>query len=304
MTTLTDTGAPAGRPAGAPAAPRPARTARPAGPLRARLGRAAVYLLLIAAVLTVAFPVYYVFAGAFMRPDEIATYPPALVPHSVTGRNFSGAVHAVPLVRQYANSLLVAAVITAAQLFTSVLAAYAFVFLPMRGRSVVFGLFLATLMVPWESVVIPNYLTLSDWGLGNTYFGLVLPFLASGFGTFLLRQSFRQFPAELRDAARIDGAGHWRFLWRILVPLNKPVLAALAVYVFLSAWNQYFWPLIITRTAEMQTLQIGLSSLRDSEMADPGLILAGVVLSLLPTLLLVIFGQRFIVRGLTAGAIR
>ncbi|MFC8721013.1 carbohydrate ABC transporter permease [Kitasatospora sp. NPDC057198] len=293
---------PAATPA-APAAPR--RTARRPRPApRGVLGTAAVYLLLLAAVLTVLFPVYYVFAGAFMRPEEIAGYPPALVPHSLTGRNFAGAVHAVPLARQYANSVLVAGLITAAQLFTSVLAAYAFVFLPVRARRAVFGVFLATLMVPWESVVIPNYLTLSGWGLGNTYFGLVLPFLASAFGTFLLRQSFRQFPAELRDAARIDGAGHWRFLWRILVPLNRPVLAALGVYVFLSAWNQYFWPLIITRTAEMQTLQIGLSTLRDSEMADPGLILAGVVLSLLPTLALVLFGQRFIVRGLTAGAVR
>jgi sn-glycerol 3-phosphate transport system permease protein len=282
-----------------------ARDVRAAGrPVRELLARTAVYLLLTAAVVTVAFPVYYAIAGAFMTPGEIASYPPALVPHSVTGRNFSGAVHAIPLTRQYLNSALVASIITAAQLLTSILAAYAFVFLPMRGRAVVFGLFLATLMVPWEAIIIPNYLTLSDWGLGNTYFGLVLPFLASGFGTFMLRQSFRQFPAELRDAARIDGASHWRFLWRILVPLNKPALAALSIYVFLSAWNQYFWPLIITRTADMQTLQIGLSSLRDSEVADPGLILAGVVLSLLPTLALVVFGQRFIVRGLTAGAVR
>ncbi|MFF4338440.1 carbohydrate ABC transporter permease [Kitasatospora sp. NPDC001540] len=292
--TLTGTAAPA------PARPARRRRRHP----RALLGRSLVHLLLLAAVLTVLFPVYYVFAGAFMRPDEIASYPPALVPHALTGRNFSGAVHAVPLARQYANSVLVAGTVTVAQLLTSVLAAYAFVFLPVRARRVVFGAFLATLMVPWEAVVIPNYLTLSGWGLGNTYFGLVLPFLASAFGTFLLRQSFRQFPAELRDAARIDGAGHWRFLWRILVPLSRPTLAALAVYVFLSAWNQYFWPLIITRTAEMQTLQIGLSTLRDSEMADPGLILAGVVLSLLPTLALVLFGQRFLVRGLTTGAVR
>ncbi|GLW72422.1 glycerol-3-phosphate ABC transporter permease [Kitasatospora phosalacinea] len=288
-----------------PTAPAPARPARRRRPRpRTLLGRSLVHLLLLGAALTVLFPVYYVFAGAFMRPDEIASYPPALVPHSLTGRNFSGAVHAVPLARQYANSVLVAGAVTAAQLLTSVLAAYAFVFLPVRARRVVFGAFLATLMVPWEAVVVPNYLTLSGWGLGNTYFGLVLPFLASAFGTFLLRQSFRQFPAELRDAARIDGAGHWRFLWRILVPLSRPTLAALAVYVFLSAWNQYFWPLIITRTAEMQTLQIGLSTLRDSEMADPGLILAGVVLSLLPTLALVLFGQRFLVRGLTTGAVR
>jgi sn-glycerol 3-phosphate transport system permease protein len=268
------------------------------------LGRAAVYLLLGLAAITVLLPVYYAVVGAFMTPGDLAVYPPALVPHHLTTGNFAAAARSVPLARQYLNSVVVAVVITAAQLLTSVLAAYALVFLPVRGRGAVFGVFLATLMVPWEAVIIPNYLTISDWGLGNSYFGLVLPFLASGFGTFMLRQSFRQFPAELRDAARIDGAGHWRFLWRILVPLNRPSLAAIAIYVFLSAWNQYFWPLIITRTAQMQTLQIGLTGLRDADAADPGLILAGVLLSLLPTLALVVFGQRFIVRGLTAGAVR
>ncbi|MDH6119453.1 sn-glycerol 3-phosphate transport system permease protein [Kitasatospora sp. GAS204A] len=272
--------------------------------MRRTLGRLAVHLVLALAAGTVLFPVYYAVVGAFMTPADLATYPPALIPHHLTTANFGAAARSVPLLRQYLNSAVVAGVITAAQLLTSILAAYALVFLPLRRPAAVFGIFLATLMVPWEAVIIPNYLTISGWGLGNTYFGLVLPFLASGFGTFMLRQSFRQFPAELRDAARIDGAGHWRFLWRILVPLNKPSLAAIAVYVFLSAWNQYFWPLIITRTAQMQTLQIGLSSLRVADSAAPGLILAGVLLSLLPTLALVVFGQRFIVRGLTAGAVR
>jgi sn-glycerol 3-phosphate transport system permease protein len=137
-----------------------------------------------------------------------------------------------------------------------------------------------------------------------TYLGLVLPFLASAFGTFLLRQAFLQFPTELRDAAVIDGCGHWRLLWRVIVPLSKPSIAAVGVYVFLSAWNQYFWPLILIRDSEYQTLQIGISQLNDAEVAQPGLVLAGVALSLLPTLAVVLFGQRYIVRGLTAGALR
>ena len=129
-------------------------------------------------------------------------------------------------------------------------------------------------MVPWEAIIIPNYLAISGWGLargGATYLGLVLPFLASAFGTFLLRQAFLQFPTELRDAAVIDGCGHWRLLWRVIVPLSKPSIAAVGVYVFLSAWNQYFWPLILIRDAEYQTLQIGISQLNDAEAADPGL---------------------------------
>jgi sn-glycerol 3-phosphate transport system permease protein len=268
------------------------------------LGRTAVYLLLAVAAVSICFPVYYVFAGSFMTNSDLAVYPPALVPHHLTLGNFSGAAHSVPLARQYFNSALVAGLITIAQLFTSILAAYSLVFLPLRWRGAVFGVFLATLMIPGEAVILPNYLTLSGWGLGDSYSGLVLPFLASAFGTFMLRQAFLQFPGELADAARMDGAGHWRFLWRILVPLNKPTLAAVSIYVFLSAWNQYFWPLIMTRSSQMQTLQIGLTSLRDADATDPGLILAGVLLSVLPTLLLVVFGQRFIVRGLTAGAVR
>ena len=171
--------------------------------------------------------------------------------------------------------------------------------------AVVFALFLSTLMVPAEATFIPNFLTISEWGLHDTYLGLVLPFLAYAFGTFLLRQSFKQFPVELYDAARIDGMGHLRFLWTVLLPLNKPALMAVGVYVFITSWNMYFWPLIITRSTEMQTLQIGLYTLTSAvDAGSTGLMLAGAVLSVLPTLALVIFGQRFIIRGLTAGALK
>ncbi|GAB3973991.1 carbohydrate ABC transporter permease [Plantactinospora veratri] len=270
-------------------------------------GRIVVYVVLGLALIPVLFPVYYAFAGAVMGPGDLASYPPALVPSALHWANFGDVFRSVPLGRFYLNSAVQAGVITLAQVVTSILAAYAFAFLRMPAKAATFGLFLATLMVPWEAIIIPNYLAISDWGLtrgGLTYLGLVLPFLASAFGTFLLRQAFLQFPSELRDAAVIDGCGHWRLLWRVVVPLSKPSIAAVGVYVFLSAWNQYFWPLILIRDAEFQTLQIGISQLNDAEAAQPGLVLAGVALSLLPTLAVVVFGQRYIVRGLTAGALR
>jgi sn-glycerol 3-phosphate transport system permease protein len=276
-------------------------------------GRLVTYAVLILAAIAVIFPVYYVIAGSIMSPGQISSYPPDLFPHGVFGGNYEGATSTTAIGRQYLNSILQTSVITFSQLFTSVLAAYAFVFMKMWGRSVLFGLFLATLMVPWESIVLPNYLTITGWEFGGqrltasyagTMVALVLPFLANAFGVFLLRQSFLQFPTELRDAAVIDGCGHWRFMRRILLPLNKPALMAVGLYVFLSAWNQFFWPLLIGDDASRRTLQIGISQLNDVEAADPGLILAGVTLSILPTLAIVIFGQRFIVRGLTAGAIR
>lgn len=271
------------------------------------LGKIAVYVVLGLAAIPVLFPVYYGFVGAVMGPGDLATYPPALVPHGLYWQNISDVFRSVPLGRFYVNSAVQTGIITVAQIVTSILAAYAFAFLRLPAKAATFGLFLATLMVPWEAIIIPNYLAISGWGLargGMTYLGLVLPFLASAFGTFLLRQAFLQFPSELRDAAVIDGCGHWRLLWRVIVPLSKPSIAAVGVYVFLSAWNQYFWPLILIRDSEFQTLQIGISQLNDAEVAQPGLILAGVALSLLPTLAVVIFGQRYIVRGLTAGALR
>ena len=187
---------------------------------------------------------------------------------------------------------------------TSALAAYAFVFLDLRWRGLWFALFLSTMMIPYESIIIPNYLFISEAGLKDTIAGLALPFLATGFGTFLLRQSFLAFPTELRDAARVDGAGHLRFLSSILLPLSRPTLAALGIYSALSAWNMYFWPLLITARPQNQTVQIGIGQLQTSDADNPGMVLAGVVLALLPTLLLVVFGQRFIVRGLTAGAVK
>jgi sn-glycerol 3-phosphate transport system permease protein len=268
--------------------------------------RQAVWTYGVLAVLAVIllFPIYYTVAGSLMAPQEINNYPPSLAPSGVYGANYSGAVHSVPLGRQYLNSGFVSIAVMLGHLLTAVLSAYAFAFLRVPGRRTLFVLFLTTMMVPWEAIIIPNYLFMAEHHLINTYWALTLPFLANGFGTFLLRQSFLVFPGELRDAAIIDGAGHLYFMTRILLPLCKPALASLAVFAFLSAWNQFFWPLIATKTPEMRTLQIGISQLQSVDANQPGRVLAGVTLALLPTLLLVAFGQRFLVRGLTAGAVR
>lgn len=269
-----------------------------------RIGRLFRVLALLLLAVLVLFPVYYTVVGSVMGPADIASAPPSLFPHGLTFTNYRGVFSAIPLGRQYLNSAVVAVLITAAQLICAVLSAYAFVFLALPFARTFFAVFLLTLMVPWESIIIPNFLFMADHQLRNTYPALILPFLAGGFGTFLLRQSFRTFPVELRDAATLDGASHLRFLLTILVPLSRPALASVGIFVFLSAWNQFFWPLLVTDSPRMQTLQIGLASLNDAEQANPGLILAGVTLALIPTAILVAFGQRFLIRGLTAGAIR
>ncbi|MVA75876.1 ABC transporter permease subunit [Auraticoccus sp. F435] len=249
------------------------------------------------------FPVYFGLVGSFMGSADLTSFPPKLFPVSgLHPENYANALEVIPLGRQYLNSFVVAALVVAGQLVTSVCAAYALVFLPLRARTFWFFLLLSTMMIPWEAIIIPNYLAMAELGLVNTIAALALPYLAAGFGVFLMRQAFLTFPMELRDAARVDGVSTFGFLWRILAPLTRPSIAALGVWAFLSAWNMYFWPLLITQAPENQTIQIGITQLQSVDANDPGMVLAGVALALLPTLLLVLFGQRFIVRGLTAGA--
>jgi sn-glycerol 3-phosphate transport system permease protein len=270
-----------------------------------RLGRALTYALLLAVTFVLLFPLLYAISGSLMSAQELSRYPPALLPSSPRLNSFADVLRAIPLARQYLNSAVVAIAVTVGQLATATLSAYAFAFLRFPFRNAAFAAFLATMMIPWEAVIIPNYLLMAQGGLINTYPALILPFLAAGFGTFLLRQFFLSFPRDLYEAALVDGCGHLRFLWTILVPLSRPALASLGIYAFLQTWNQYFWPLLVTKTSAMQTLQIGISSLRDTEAATaPNFILAGVVLALIPTLLLIYLGQRHIVRGLTSGALR
>jgi sn-glycerol 3-phosphate transport system permease protein len=173
-------------------------------------------------------------------------------------------------------------------------------------RKTIFGLFMATIMVPYEAIVVPNALFIRSMGLENNRWSLVLPFLANGFGIFLMRQAFRQFPDELRQAALLDGCGHLRFLFRIVLPSVRPSLTALAVWSFLQGWNMYFWPLIISSSNNsMNTLQTAVFALKaNGNGTQQALVLAGVSITLIPTLLLVIFGQRWFVRGFMAGSMK
>jgi len=274
--------------------------------------RLGLYALLSLTSIAVAFPLLIALSYSFMVERDITSFPPPILPANATLANyrevFDRALRPgspLPIFHYLLNSFVVSTAVVIGQLVTASLAAYAFAFLPFPGKSVLFLTFLATLMVPWEATIIPNYLTIRDLQWVDTYQGLAVPFMATGFGTFLLRQSFLQLPRDLYDAAVVDGASRFRFLWQIVLPLSRPALGTLAVYSFLATWNQYFWPLLVTKTSTMQTLQIGISSLRDTEAATaPNFILAGVVMALIPTLLLIYLGQRHIVRGLTSGALR
>jgi sn-glycerol 3-phosphate transport system permease protein len=263
------------------------------------------YVWLVVAAVVLLFPVLLTVLGGFLPSVDLLRQPPDLAGH-YTVDSYLGALRqtVVPLLPAFGNSLFVGLVIMVAHLVTSCLAAYALVFLRTPLRVPLFWFFLATIMIPYEAIVVPNALFVRALGLGDDRWALVLPFLANGFGVFLMRQAFRQFPPELHQAARIDGCGHLRFLTTILLPLVRPSLTALAVWSFLQGWNMYFWPLIISSTDNsLNTLQTAVFALKSNEAADPGLLLAGITITLVPTLVLVVIGQRFLVRGFTAGAV-
>jgi len=274
---------------------------------QAALG-ALTYVWLGLAAIVLLFPVLMTVVGGFLPEGQLVRQPPGLANGAYSFDNYVAAWQqtVVPLLPAFMNSLFVGVLIMLGHLVTSCLAAYALVFVRMPLRRPIFWLFMATIMVPYEAIVVPNALFIRSMGIENSQWSLVLPFLANGFGVFLLRQAFRQFPDELRQAALIDGAGHLRFLFTIVLPAVKPSLTALAVWSFLQGWNMYFWPLIISSSNNsMNTLQTAVFALKaNGNGTQQALLLAGVTITLVPTLLLVIFGQRWLVRGFMAGAVK
>ncbi len=271
---------------------------------RRTLSGAFLYLLLIVVAAVVLFPLWSAFTISMLTDQQVATYPPRLWPSQLGLENFRRALALAPLARYLLNSVTQSSIVMIGQLITAGLAAYAFAFIKFKGRNLIFLLFLSTMMIPWEATIIPNYLTIKQLGWTDTFMGLTAPFLATAFGTFLLRQFFMSIPHELQDAATIDGCGSLRFLAAIVLPLARPALGTLAVYSFLQTYNQYLWPLLITNNQNMRTVQIGIALLQDEERFVFSTVMAGVVFILVPTFTLFIFGNRQLIRGLTAGAVK
>jgi ABC-type glycerol-3-phosphate transport system permease component len=262
------------------------------------------YLLLTLVAAIVIFPLWSAFTISMLNDTEVASFPPLLAPTTLHLTNFVRALEQAPLLRYLFNSITQSTIVMVGQLVTASLAAYAFAFIDFKGRNIMFLVFLSTMMIPWEATIIPNYLTVRSLGWTDTFMGLTVPFLATAFGTFLLRQFFLTIPRELQDAATIDGCGSLRFLITIVIPLARPALGTLAVYSFLQTYNQYLWPLLITNNEQMRTVQIGIALLQDEERFMFNIVMAGVVLVLLPTFALFIAGNRQLIRGLTAGAVK
>ncbi|MGZ6913369.1 MAG: carbohydrate ABC transporter permease [Acidimicrobiia bacterium] len=266
--------------------------------------RVGAYTLLTVLALVVLFPIYVTIVNSLLPGHDITSRPPKFFPFHPQWDNYATAWNKGNLSTYLVNSFVVTITITVGQVVTAVLAGYAFAFLEFPFKRLLFLVFLATLMVPFEVTVVTNIATINSLGWYDTYAGLAVPFLATGFGAFLVRQAFLQVPRDLSDAASLDGYGHLRFMTRVAVPLARPAIAALAVFGFLGAWNQYLWPLLATRDDRLRTVQIGLKHLRDTQLNDFGVTFAGTVIAVLPIVILLLAFQKHLVRGLTAGAVK
>jgi multiple sugar transport system permease protein len=240
---------------------------------------------------------------SLMTDSEINRYPPALVPGTFSLGGYSQVLQNSDYPRWFMNSVIVSGIVVLSQLLLCSMAGYAFARVRFVGRRAVLIALLATLVVPFQVTVIPLFILLHDVGLIDNLAGLIVPYLTTVFGVFLLRQFFINLPVELEEAARIDGCSHWGVFWKVMLPLSKPALAALAVITFLDSWNNLTWPLIAITNSKNYTVQVGLTSFQSQHHVEWAAVNAADVLTTVPVFIVFIIGQKYFVQALS-GAIK
>ncbi len=271
---------------------------------RKRMEKSMLVVLNLIMAVFILLPLLYAVSIAFMPSSELFTTEINLLPKHPTLENFAQALVKVPLARFVANSFLTAGCITAGQIISCSLAAFSFSFLDFKGKNLIFMLVMATMMIPGEATIISNYLTVSRLGWLDTYQVLIIPYLTSATGIFLFRQFYMTFPISLYESAKIDGCSNLRFIFTILIPLTKSGIGAMAVYTFINAWNMYMWPLLVTGSNELRTVQIGIGMLDSVDSQSITLMIAGVVMIIIPSISIFIIGQKQLIRGMFSGAVK
>ncbi len=258
-----------------------------------------LHLVLITGATIMIFPFLWGISTSLKDMREVLANPFQLIPKQITVINYKNVVRSIPIVRFFINSLIVSLTITASQLFTCSLSAYAFARLKFPMREPLFYILLGTMMIPQHVIMIPVYIILNFFRLIDTYAALIVPFLSSAFGTFLLRQYFMSIPKELEEAATLDGCGHLCFLFKIMLPIAKPILATLAIFSFMWSWNNYIWPLIVTNRIEIRTLQYGLAMFKEEGGINWGQLMAGTTIATIPLLVIFLIAQKQFIKGIT-----
>jgi multiple sugar transport system permease protein len=262
------------------------------------------HLVIYSLAIVVIAPFLWMILTSFKDMSEIYVYPPKWLPEKFNFDNYVNAFTAAPFGRYYFNSLVVAFAVTLGQLITCSMAAFAFARLRFKGRDILFYVFLGTMMIPYNVTMIPSFMVLYWLGWIDSYYALIVPGLASAFGTFLLRQFFITIPRELEEAAYIDGASRFQVLRRIILPLAKPALATLAIFTFMGVFNDFIWALIVINSEQMQTVQLGLAIFRDRYLTEWDLLMAGSVTAVLPILIVFFFAQKYFIKGITLSGLK
>ena len=263
-----------------------------------------LYSLLIPGLLLALTPLWWMIAASLMPPGEANSIPPRLWPSTVTLEHYAALFTRLELARYLLNSTLLAGAVTGISLLINSMAGYAFAKFRFRGRDRLFQGLLAALVIPAQVAMLPLFLLLKQFGLINTYWGVLIPGMASIFGIFLIRQYLLAIPDSLLDAARMDGAGEFRIYWSLILPLCRPILVTLAIFTFMGTWNDFMWPLIVLTDSSLYTLPVALANLLGEHVQDTELMMAGSVLTVLPVMLLFVALQKYYIAGIMLGGMK
>jgi multiple sugar transport system permease protein len=263
-----------------------------------------LHAALVGAAMVTLTPFAWMTAASFMRPGEANAIPPHLLPHKATFEHYVALFTRLDLARHFMNSAAITVTATVLSLLINAMAGYAFAKLRFGGRERIFRSLMLALVIPAQVGMLPMFLLLREMGFVNTYMGVVIPYLSSVLGIFMIRQYVLGVPDELLDAARVDGAGEFRIFYAIVVPVVKPILVTFAAFTFLSAWNDFMWPLIVLSDNQNYTLPVALANLVGEHVQDTELMMAGSVLTLLPVMIVFLFFQRAYIRGIMSGSVK
>ena len=258
-----------------------------------------VHLILFTGSLIMIFPFIWMFLSAFKTEKDVFVYPPKWLPSKWTFENFFKVFELVPFGRYYLNSIIVTSAITFGQVFIAILAAYALARLRFPGKNFVIVFLISTMIMPFQVILIPLFLIVHKFGWLDTYQGLIIPFLYNGFSIFFLRQFFLTIPKDLEDAAKMDGCGYFGILFNVIIPNSKAAIGTISLFVFLTHWRSYLWPLIVTTSTEMRTLPIGLKYFMEEGGAQYHWMMAASLMAIVPVLIVYILTEKHLVKSAT-----
>jgi len=270
-----------------------------------RFSKKTVSLIILSILALLAFiPLYWMVVTAFKEPTLTMKFPPEIFPKNPTLQNFEALFKRRDLFRWTLNSVIVAGTVTITQIFLCAMAGYTIAKKRFPGSKIFFWIYISSMMIPKQVTIVPLYIMVANFGMVDSYGGLILPSIAAPFGVFLMRQFMLSLPNEIIDAARIDGAGEFRTFWKIVLPMSKPALAVLGIFTFVGEWNSFLWPLIVTQSSKMKTLQAGLALIQEEVPMEYAYLMAGATFAAIPMIIVFLSFQKYFLRGVTVGAVK